>query len=34
MVENLKEYFEVDTAKEVGERSFDYTYSRVVKKNR
>jgi hypothetical protein len=32
LVQSLKEYFEVDTAKEVGERSFDYTYSRNVKK--
>lgn len=30
-VEILKEYFEVKTAKEVGERSFDYTYNNKAK---
>lgn len=31
LVENLKEYFNVKTAKEVGECSFDYTYNNKVK---
>lgn len=31
-VENLKEYFNVKTAKEVGERSFENTYNNEIKK--